>query len=983
MAKTVKSGGKGRGKNVYVTRSGKSIKVNRSLTDRLKFHNDSRARRRATRLSALPKSRVKRFIYRLQPKRLAAYWFSRDGLIMGLKLFGVGIVVLFVLLVGLFAYFRKDLPKLNNISGGNLAGSVTYYDRTGKIVLFQDYNAYKRVPVEGSQISTYMKDATVAIEDKNFYHEGGFSTTGIIRAAFDDLFHRSEGLQGGSTITEQVVKLNENWTDQRSIPIKIKEIILAVDLSREYSKSDILTGYLNVAPYGGIDYGVQAAAEDYFGESAAQLDLAQSAMMAAIPQDPPYYSPYSSPQFNAAATENLFGETALITRQHYILDQMVKQGYVTQSQANQAMKENVLAEVQPEKDKYNNIVDPYFVLAAKKQLDGMFGQTAVNRGGWKVITTLSVPLQNLANNLVQQNLPNVEHDNGDEEALAGEDVKTGQMVAEVGGVNFNNPTYGQINYADNVLIPPGSSFKPYDYSSLINDTTDTGAGSVLYDVQQPLDGYPCTDKTNPNVLNPSDPTGSGKCLWDYDYKYPGAEELRYALAGSRNVPAVKAMLTVGVNKVISTADALMAAPNGYNCYADTALTIPTQCYASAAIGDGAYLYLDQHVNGDASLARLGAAIPTTFILQVQDSTGNTLYQWKQPKATQVVRPDAAYIVDNILSDPKASYLPGSCTETTCTPLSDDGYKWQRYNGWDIAVKTGTENYDFDGLMTAWSTQFAVTTWVGYHTQQIALTAGQMEYLTEPLARGWMQGALDTLNEKPVNWVQPSDIKVLPSFVQRNHIDFGDEEPGPSTDLFPSWYVQPKTTSSTQTIDKLSGDVATSCTPQLAQEIESGGNASEFSADIFWPINQSSSSAAAAGTTDPIHSCSDPPLVAPSLADQSLVIDDPTSGNAITPDASGNYDCNTACNILVNPTSLPPANTMGSTPYPRYPIKVNLLVNGQVSSTQQIASSGSTATLTFTYTPPSTAVQLSVQLIDNALYSATSNNIPVIESTSGP
>jgi penicillin-binding protein 1A len=950
-------------KNSFTTKSGNTIKVHRSFSDRIKASRDARVRRRANRLATLPKGRVKRILYRLSPKRLAHYWFSRDGLIMALKLAGIGLIAGFVVLVGLFAYFRKDLPKITDISGDNLGGSISYYDRTGQVLLWQDYNEVKRIPVQSSDIAPYMKDATVAIEDKNFYHEGALSVTGIARAGLHDVFGGNGSLQGASTITEQVVKLNENWTGSRTISTKVKEIILAVDLERQYSKDDILTSYLNIAPYGGVDYGVQVASEDYFGVPASQLTLAQSAMLAAIPQSPTDYSPYSSPVYNSAVQSNDFNEPALIGRQQYVLDQMAKQHYITQAQADAAKKVDVLSQVKPLTNQYAGIQDPYFVLSAKQQLENTYGASTVNRGGWKVITTLNVPLQNLANSLVQKNLPNVEHDKGDEEAMAAEDVKTGQMVALVGGVDFSNPSYGQINYAE-TPIPPGSSFKPYDYVSLINDTNTAGAGSVLYDVQQPLPGYPCTNK--------AEPLQGGNCLEDYDFLYPGAETLRYALAGSRNVPAAKAMLSAvpnsqcaanvvsacvpSINKVIQTADAMMASPNAYQCYSDVQLTQPTQCYASSAFGDGAYLHLDQHVNGDATLAREGVAIPTTYILKISDANNNTIYNWTQPKGTQVVRTDAAYIVDNMLSDPNASYLPSF-------------QKFQHYKGWDFAVKTGTTNDNFDGLMTSWSTQYAVASWVGYHTRNVALTAGQMEDLTEPLTRNWIEGASDMLNETPVNWTQPSDIKVLPAYVQSKHIDLGDVEPGPSTDLFPSWYTAPKATNTSQTIDKLSGLTATSCTPAAAKQTSTNSNDSSFSIDMFYPPGGSTVNASAASGSDNIHSCSDPPLPTPTLT-----VDDDT-GNQAKADSSGNYICPSGCQevVALDLSSLP-QTTEGTNAYPRFPVTLNLLVNGQVTSTQSIDSPSASPT-PFTYVPPSTGtVQLSVQATDNALYSSTSSTV---------
>jgi penicillin-binding protein 1A len=895
---------------------------------------------------------------------------------MALKITGVGIVVLFVLLIGLFAYFRKDLPQLNNISGGNLGGSITYYDRTGTVELFQDYNAVKRTPVKSVQISQYMKDATVAIEDKNFYHEGAFSVSGIVRAALHDVVKKGSGLQGASTITEQVVKLNESWTNNRSISTKVKEIILAVDLEREYSKNDILTGYLNVAPYGGVEYGVQAAAEDYFGENASQLDIAQSAMLAAIPQDPPYYSPYSSPQFNSAITDNYFDQGALIGRQEYIIALMVKQKYITQAQANTALNENVLAEVKPLENKYNGIVDPYFVLAAKQQLDNEYGAATVNRGGWKVITTMSVPLQNLANSVVAKNLPLVERNHGDEEAIVAESVQTGQVDALVGGVDFNNPTYGEINYAE-APIPPGSSFKPYDYSTLINDTDTAGAGSMLYDVKEPLPGYPCT--------NSLPPLQGGNCLEDYDFLYPGAEELRYALAGSRNIPAVKAMLSVipntqceenivsgcvpSINKVISTADAMMDVPNAYQCYSDVALTQPTQCYASSAFGDGAYLTLANHVNGLATLARLGQSIPQTLILQITNSDNKVIYNWTPPKPVQVLQPDTAYIMDSMLDDPNATYLPGS-------------QKFQHYDGWDIAVKTGTTNNEYDALMTSWTTQYAVASWVGYHTRNVALTAGLSEAVTEPLTKTFIEDALSMLNEKPINWVQPPGIKVLPAFQQTRHIDYGDVEPGPTTDLYPSWYTgQAVTGNKTQaeTIDKVSNEVATSCTPTMALQNENAQSQNEYSIDLFYPIGHTLTATSATTATDDVHSCSDQPLATPTVE-----VVDPNTDSQVTPDSNGNYDCNVTCDILVTPSGLPPVDTLGTNPYPRYPISVNLQIGGSTVNTQSIASSDSAGTtLTFSYSPPTSVAQLSVQLVDNALYSVTTANYPITNIATSP
>ncbi|MDB5184580.1 MAG: hypothetical protein JWN38_388 [Candidatus Saccharibacteria bacterium] len=950
-----------RTRNTFTTKSGKSIKVNRTMGDRTKARKDAAASAKALYLASLPKNRWKRLLYRMHPKRVAKYWFSREGVIMGLKITGIAIIAAFFLIIGMFAYFRKDLPKIKDIAGSDVGGSITYYDRTGQTVLWQDYDAVKRIPVEDDQISPYVKEATVAIEDKDFFKHGAFDVQGITRAAVNNVIGKSGVTEGGSTITQQLVKLNEQWTSNRTITRKVKELILAVELERNYSKKDILTGYLNIAPYGGVQYGVESAARDYFHTSAKDLTLAQASMLAAIPQAPSTYSPYSSSKYNPAVTSDLFDADALLGRQHYILDQMVKQGYITSKQASDAKAVDVLAQVQQQSPKYQGIKAPYFVLAAKQELEQKYGASTVQRGGWKVITTLNMDLQNKAEELVANNLKNVTRYGADEEATVGEDVQTGQIVSLVGGTDFTNSDHGQNNYAAGILIPPGSSFKPYDYTTLINNNNNVGAGSVLYDQQGALPGYPCTNKQRPK--------NGGNCLWDYDFAYPGPITLRYALGGSRNVPAVKAMLeatpndtssghVTSINKTIATASALMdntynqsKNKSSYNCYADEALSVTTQCYGASAIGDGAFLRLDDHVNGLSSIARLGNAIPKTYILQVTDSANKQLYKWTQPKGNQVVKPDAAYIVSDMASDPKASYLPGSCTDTTCTTLARGGYKFQRFNGWHFAVKTGTTNDGYDGLMTSWSTKYAVVSWVGNHNRNVTLTAS-MESLTEPLTRGWMEYA--HTNQKPVNWTMPAGMKTAAAYVVRNHVGLGSSEPSPSNDLYPSYYAGGSTTktNTSQTTDKVSGKVATSCTPALAKQVVYNANSASWNIDTFvnGKSNIASGSTAntttgstAATATDDVHNCNDsPPVITLSVP----------------------AECLSSCTI--NATVTQGTHNLSDDKYPSYPGKVTFQLNGQTINSQYVSTSPST--LSFTYTPTSTGSgNLTATVTDSVLY----------------
>lgn len=930
MKKAKQSSGKRRPRNTYVTKSGQSIKINRSLKERLMASRDARAARRAQRLVGLPKSRFKRILYHMQPKRVYRYWFSRDGAIMALKITGVGIIAGFILLVGLFAYFRKDLPNINDISGNNIGGSVRYYDRTGQTLLWEDVNGVKRIPVKDTDISNYIKQATVAIEDKDFFNHGGFDVRGIARAAVNDVANRGGGRQGGSTITQQLVRLTQEGVGrQQTFTRKIKELVLAVELERSYSKQEILTGYLNTAPYGGIEYGVEAAAQNYFKKAAKDLTLDEAAMLAAIPKSPSLYSKYS----------DNFDKSELIGRQHYIIDQMVSQGMIKKEEGAEAKKVDTVAKIKPRETRYAGIKAPYFVLAAKDELENQFGNATVRRGGWKVTTTLDMSLQKKAEEVVASNVKNASSKKADVQAFIAEEVETGQIVSLVGGTDFNNTQYGKINYAHNAFIPPGSSFKPYDYAAMIENNTNVGAGSVLYDSKGPLPGYSCTDK------GPPPPKGTGNCLQDYDFKTPGPITLRYALGGSRNIPAVKAMLSAvpndksngrvdSINKTINTANALMANPNNpkaYKCYNDgvdintaTAEDV-SQCYGASAIGDGAFLHLDDHINGIASLSRLGKAIPRTYILKITDAGGKTVSQWTQPKGTQVIRQDTAFIVNDMASDPNASYLPGS-------------YKFHRQkNGWNFAIKTGTTNNGFDGLMASWSTKYAALAWVGNHTRNVSLTS-TMEVLTNPLVKGWMESA--HTNVKPVNWTKPSGIKTLPAFVVRTHVGIGSVEPSVANDIYPSWYVPKSAAAANQTIDTISNKLATSCTPERAKKQVTGGDALTFSVDVF----VTGGASADTSTSDDIHKCDD--------AKPSITID------------------------TASETSMTVSVRKGTHPLSSDSHKgtINIIIDGQIVQAFDMDAEG-TKTLNYTYSGTGSK-QVTAQIIDSVLYDSTSDPVTV-------
>lgn len=809
--------------NKFVTKSGKTIKISRTLSEKSKARKDAKALRKSERLKGMPKGRLKRILFRLHPKRQYKYWFSRDGLLMAMKLTGVAIVIGFFFLAGLFAYFRKDLPNLRDISGSNLGGSIRYYDRSGETLLWEDFNKIKRVPVEGERIAESLKQATIAVEDRDFYEHSGFNVRGISRAAWNNAFGGST--QGGSTITQQLVKLtNDGFAEDRTISRKIKELILAVEIERSYSKDEILTGYLNSAPYGPFEYGAEAAAQTYFHKSATDLTIDESAFLASMPKAPPVYSPYGI----------YYEADELLGRQYFILDVMAEEGYITNEERDAAKEIDTIAKVQPRQDQYTGIIAPHFVLAAKKQLEIDLTSASYDQGGWKVITTIDLNLQKIAEEEVASGVEQVIRQGGNTAAFVAEDVATGQVVALVGGADFNDKERaGEVNFAQSQL-PPGSSFKPYDYLSLIEHTENSGAGSVLYDTQGALEGWPCTDKSRGR--------NRGNCLQNFDFRYPGPLTLRYALGGSRNVPAVKAMLIVGVEKTIDTANRLGLYDDerligGYKCYQPGQPKEPefeTQCFGSSAIGDGAFLELDKHVHAFATISRNGNKTPQTYILKVEDAQGKTITEWEPSAGEQVVRPDAAYIVADMMADPRASYM---------------SRKMHDYKGWDFSLKTGTTNDNKDGWLMGFSTKYAAGVWVGHHSNQVEMR-GFMETMTQPIWGGWMQRAHDGL--EPVPRERPAGVQELPAYIVRQHVGVSSREPSPSNDLFPSWYVKPGGSSPTEKIirDRVSKKRATECTPPFAIEEVTESSAAQFSSDPFYDAATNSEE------EDDVHKCDD-------------------------------------------------------------------------------------------------------------------------------
>jgi penicillin-binding protein 1A len=391
-------------------------------------------------LASLPKNPIKKILYFLKPKNFFHYWFSKRGLIMMGKIAGITLLVLCLFIGGLFVYFRQDL---NAISPGEINKRVqstvnTYLDRNGQLLWEDKGSGNYKLVIESDQISQYLKDATVSIEDRDFYKHAGISLSGLTRALFNNLGGGST--QGGSTLTQQLVKqvYFADEAQQRGldgIPRKIKELVLSIEVERMYNKDQILTLYLNESPYGGRRNGVESGAQTYFGKSAKDLTLPEAALLASIPQNPSTFNPY-----------NVAGNKALISRQHTTLDYMAELGYITKDQAEEAKKYPIIDNILPESTQFTNIKAPHFVQMVKSQVEDAIGKTTVGKGGLVITTTLDIrvqaKLEEAMNDMFTSYVP--DYAGFSDGAATVEDTKTGQIIALMGSRDFNYPGFGRL-----------------------------------------------------------------------------------------------------------------------------------------------------------------------------------------------------------------------------------------------------------------------------------------------------------------------------------------------------------------------------------------------------------------------------------------------------------------------------------------------------------------------------------------------------------
>jgi len=616
-------------------------------------------------------------------------WNYRQRIIAILVILGAFTAVISLAIV---IWVSRDLPNPNQLINREIAQSTKIYDRNGEHILYEVHGDEKRTLVTLDAIPLTARQASIAVEDKNFYKHGGFSIWAMIRTAITNVIYQRSA--GGSTLTQQFIK-NAVLTNEKTVTRKIKELILAQRIEKKFSKDEILQMYLNEIPYGSNAYGIEAASLKYFGKSVKDTTLAEQALLAALPQSPSRYSPYGP---------NL---ELLLGRKDYVLDLMAEQNYISTAQRDEAKQQKIVFE-KPE----TSITAPHFVMYIKSLLSEKYGEKTIEQGGLKIFTTIDYDKQMIADAVVKEKTKNYQEKySANNAALVAIDPKNGQVLAMVGSRDyFNNDIQGQVNVTTS-LRQPGSSMKPIVYASLFEKgyTPNT----ILYDV----------------VTNFSTDPGKAYIPHNYNLKEYGPVSIRKALAGSLNIPAVKAIYLTGIKDVIELAQGL-----GYS-----SLTNPDNYGLSLVLGGGEVKLLE-HTNAYSAFARDGEISPITVILKVEDKDGNILEEYKDSSKKVITSKTARYI-NSILSDNASrSFIFG---EKNYLTLSDR----------QVAVKTGTTNDYKDAWAVGYTPSLVTGVWVGNTDSSKMKPGSDGSVLAAPIWNDFMK---KVLNKTPVETFKPSE-----------------------------------------------------------------------------------------------------------------------------------------------------------------------------------------------------------------------------------
>lgn len=652
---------------------------------------------------------------------------SKGVLIKNIILAAIALFFLSSLLgLGAYAWYSRDLPDPNTLLARSVDQSTKIYDRTGTQLIYEVAADEKRTLIPYEQIPKDCVNAAITAEDRSFFEHRGIDFRGIARALVNDIIHLRAG-QGASTITQQFVK-NAILTNERTVTRKVKEIILSLALERTYSKEQILQLYFNEIGYGGMHYGIESAALEYYDKHTSELDLAQCATLAGLVQLPTTY---------------LNNPDRLLTRRNWILDSMVELGYATQAEVDAAKAQDTTIAA-----KADHGQALHFVFWIKQLLEETYPDRDIEREGLSVITTLDVDKQKAAEEAVTYGVTqNSERYGFNNAGLVSLDAKTGQVLAMVGSADYSNEEIqGQVNVTLRPL-QPGSSMKPLIYTAAFEKgyTPNT----LLWDV------------------NTTFPTETGAYApRDYDGGERGILTMRQALQGSLNIPAVKTLYLVGIDRALSFLERL-----GY-----TTLTDRSQYGLSLVLGGGEVKLLE-HANAFATLANSGLKHDVVGVLKVTAADGTVLEEWKPEEhpGEQVLDRNIAAITSNVLSDDAArQYIFGAGNLL-------------HISGRPVAAKTGTTNDYNDAWTMGYTPSLVAGVWVG-NTDGTEMNRGaDGSIVAAPI---WYKYMTEALAGTPVENFPAAEIPETGKAVLDGHL------PG-----------------TTVTIDTVSGKLATNETPE--------------------------------------------------------------------------------------------------------------------------------------------------------------------------
>lgn len=583
------------------------------------------------------------------------FWVKFFGLVSTITFFSL--VALIIMTVFAFVVYAKDLPSPYKLTSRDASLSTKIYDRNGKL-LYDIYGDKNRALVKWDKLPPYVKQATIAIEDKEFYQHKGFSPIGIVRSVVNIFVFRR--LEGGSTITQQVVK-NTLLSSERTMTRKIKEFILSIQVERKYSKDEILQIYLNEVPYGGTAWGIESAAQSYFGKEAKDITLTEAVVLAGLPQRPSYFSPYGT------------NPKAYISRANDVARRMREDEYITKEQEEKIRKE--IPEIKFSGNE-RGIRAPHFVFYVRDILVERYGEKFVEQGGLKVTTTLDLELHDKAQKIVTEEVAKVSAlkvGNGSAVVI---DPKTGQILSMVGSKDYFAKDYdGQVNVTTS-LRQPGSALKPFTFATAFK--AGYTPAYVLMDVPTEFPG------------------GTGNPAYkpvNYDGKYRGPQQVRFALGNSLNIPAVKMLALVGVKNMLRT-----AYDSGIKSLEPSENNLKR--FGLAVTLGGGEVKLLELTNGYATLAANGTHHESVAILKVEDRSGKVLEEAKEFKGKEVMGKDVSFLVSHILSDNNARSAVFGTGSQLVVP------------GKTVAVKTGTTDDKRDNWAVGYTPSYVVGVWVG-------------------------------------------------------------------------------------------------------------------------------------------------------------------------------------------------------------------------------------------------------------------------------